>query len=127
MQITFKPIGIVCNNVKTRHEMPWRGVTSEIHISPKYRKALFRITKKEYLWILCYLHQANTKVLIAKPKKSKQKPKIARGVFSIHSPDRPNPIALTKVKLIARRGLILKVKGLDVIDGTPVIDIKGYK
>lgn len=125
MKITFVPIGFAYNSIKVRQDMPGSGVVSEIHIGPKYRKALFRITQQTNLWVLAYLHEAKTDVLVAKPKKSKQTAKITRGVFSIHSPDRPNPIALTKVKLLARKGLVLYVKGLDVIDKTPILDIKG--
>lgn len=127
MKISFTPIGIVHNNIKIRSEMPARGIISEIHIYPKYQKALYRITAQSHLWILGYLHQAKTNVLVAKPKKSKQLSKITRGIFSIHSPDRPNPIALTKVKLLQRKGLILLVRGLDLVDGTPILDIKSYK
>lgn len=127
MKITFTPIGFVHNTVLMRHDMPTRGVQSTIHIDPKYHKALLRIDQQSHLWVLSYLHKAQRNVLVAKPRKSKKLPQIARGVFSIHSPDRPNPIALTKVKLVARKGLVLYVKGLDVIDGTPVLDIKSCK
>lgn len=127
MKISFEPIGFVVNSVTERHAMPLCGVSSEIRIQKKYRHALYRITQQKYLWVLCYLHRAKKNVLIAKPKKSRCYPHIARGVFSIHSPDRPNPIALTKVKLLGRKGLVLYVSGLDMIDGTPVLDIKSYK
>lgn len=126
MKISFTPVGVVRNNIKTRHEMSGDGVASSIHIKEKYRAALYRVGQEKYLWVLCYLHLAKKNVLIAKPRKSKSIKKITRGVFSIHSPDRPNPISLTKVKLVRRRGLILDVDGLDVIDGTPVLDIKSY-
>jgi tRNA-Thr(GGU) m(6)t(6)A37 methyltransferase TsaA len=134
MNIQFKPIGVVKNAISQRHDMPHHGVTSEIHIAKKYQRALYRIGQESHLWILCYLHQARRDVLVAKPRKSWRRqmrpllacgPLLARGVFSIHSPDRPNPIALTKVKLLSRRGLVLTVAGLDVVDKTPVLDIKG--
>lgn len=105
--------------------MPGNGVTSTIQVYPKYKKALFKITDEKHLWIICYLHKAKKNVLIAKPKKSQSINKSTKGVFSIHSPDRPNPISLTKVKLINKKETILYVRGLDVIDGTPVLDIKG--
>lgn len=107
--------------------MPCQGVVSEIHITKKYQQALYRISRESHLWVLCYLHQAQRDVFIAKPRKSQLLPRMARGVFSIHSPDRPNPISLTKVKLLKRQGLVLYVSGLDVIDGTPVLDIKSIK
>lgn len=127
MKIVFATIGVVRNAIKDRHMMPPTGIQATIHINKKYQKALYRITQEKYLWILCYMHKAKKDVLMAKPKKSKVKLKITRGVFSIHSPDRPNPIALTKVKLLRRKGLVLYVDNLDMVDGTPVIDIKGYR
>jgi len=129
MKINFTNIGVVRNEITERHAMPVCGVKSEIHINPEYRKALFRIDQQTHLWILAYLHKGKRNVLTAKPRKSKAPglAKITRGVFSMHSPDRPNPIALTKVKLLARKGLVLYVTGLDVIDGTPVLDIKSFK
>lgn len=125
MKITFEPIGYVHNQIAKRHDMPSGGVVSEIHILPKYRRALFRIGKEKSLWILSYLHHGRRDVLVAKPRKSTNCGlRVARGVFCIRSPDRPNPIALTDVELVKRKGLVLYVQGLDVIDGTPVIDIK---
>lgn len=127
MKIFFNPIGIVHNKINLRHDMTYRGIASEIHILPKYRKALLHIEKEKYLWVLCYLHQGRRDVLVATPRKAKKIVKTPRGVFAMRSPDRPNPIALTKVRLLARKGLILEVSGLDVIDGTPVLDLKNYK
>lgn len=147
MKITFTPIGFAHNAIKIRHDMPGGGVKSEIHIDPKYRRALLRINQQTHLWILAYLHKAKNDVLVAKPRKkgsarkgsdpdNRQRGLVVgcqdptpntRGVFSIHSPDRPNPIALTKVKLLRRKGLVLYVKGLDIIDGTPILDIKSCK
>jgi tRNA (adenine37-N6)-methyltransferase len=124
VKIAFTSIGVVHNAIKTRHEMPCKGVASEIHIAPKYRDALFKIDHEKHLWILCYLHQARRNVLRAKPRKSTIKNRQIKGIFCIHSPDRPNPIALTKVRLLRRKGLILYVDRLDVIDTTPVLDIK---
>lgn len=127
MKILINPIGKVHNAIKNRHDMPITGVPSCIEIYDQYKQALYKISKQKYLWILCYLHKAKKKVLVAKPRKSKKLPHISRGVFSIHSPDRPNPISLTKVKLNKRWRNLLEVSNLDVIDGTPLIDIKSCK
>jgi tRNA-Thr(GGU) m(6)t(6)A37 methyltransferase TsaA len=51
---------------------------------------------------------------------------VPRGVFATRSPNRPNPIGLTVVELLERKGNILKVKGIDMLDGTPLLDIKPY-
>lgn len=127
MNITFKAIGIVHNVITNRKEMPREGVPSKIKILKKYGKALYKIKKQSHLWILTYLHAARKNVLIVTPKKSKELPHEPSGVFSVHSPDRPNPIGLSKVKLVNRKGLVLYVENLDVIDGTPVLDIKSFQ
>lgn len=124
MKIYFAPIGLVRNAITNRHEMPAKGVAAEIHISKKYQPALYRIERETHLWVLSYCHHAKCDVLRIKPKKSKCLDRSMRGVFISRSPDRPNPIALTKVKLIARKGLVLFVTGMDLIDGTFVLDIK---
>ena len=127
MQIIFTPIGKTCSTITKRHDMPCKGTTAKIIIYKKYAAALDKIEQEKYLWILCYLHQANTRVLQAIPRKSKTLNKTQKGVFALRSPDRPNPIALTKVTLLKREGLTLYISGLDVIDKTPVLDIKSYK
>jgi len=68
------------------------------------------------------LTEQNRKVLVVHPKGDKTRPK--RGVFSTRSPLRPNPIGLSKVRLLERGGNVLEVEGLDAVDGTPVIDLK---
>jgi tRNA (adenine37-N6)-methyltransferase len=127
MNITFKPIGTVHNSIVNRKEMPIKGVVSQIKIFKKYKKALYKIEKQTHLWVLSYLHAARKNVLVVTPRKSTKLLQKPYGVFSVHSPDRPNPIGLSKVKLIARKGLVLYVKNLDVINGTPILDIKSFQ
>ncbi len=106
--------------------MPNQGTTAEIVLRRKFRKALYRITASPSLWVLCYFHKADRDVLRARRRRFPKDKKL-RGVFSTHSPDRPNPLAMTRVKLLSCRGGVLRVQGLDAIDGTPVLDIKSAK
>jgi tRNA-Thr(GGU) m(6)t(6)A37 methyltransferase TsaA len=70
--------------------------------------------------VLCWFDRADRSVLRAIPPGATDE----KGVFAIRSPDRPNPIAICMVDLLEVRDGVLKVRGLDAIDGTPVIDIK---
>ncbi len=92
-----------------------------IIIKPEYKEGLYTIERNKYLQVIFYLHKSGDYKL----KSSRRHGKI-RGLFASRSPNRPSPIGLTTVKLLARDGNKLIVKGLDAIDGTPVLDIKPY-
>jgi len=77
---------------------------------------------RKHLWILCWFDRADRTVLRAIPPGTTSK----KGVFAIRSPDRPNPVSLCIVDLLEVKEGILKVRGLDAFNGTPVIDIKVY-
>ncbi|MDV3425801.1 MAG: tRNA (N6-threonylcarbamoyladenosine(37)-N6)-methyltransferase TrmO [Bacillota bacterium] len=123
--ITLKPVGIVKSAIKKSKIMPLGGVTAQIEVFPHYKKALDRIEESSHLWILSWLHKAPRNMLKVIPMKINP---LADefGVFAIRCPARPNPIALTLVKLEKVEENILYVTGLDAIDGTPVLDIKPY-
>jgi len=121
----FRAVGKVSNSISKREDMPMEGTPSKIMIHPRYRKALYRIRGTSHIWALCYLHRADPATLQAVPRKiSSFLGK--KGVFAMRSPDRPNPISLSCAKLLSARGNVLTLDSLDVIDGTPVLDIKPY-
>ena len=124
--IELHPIGYVRSPYKTRHDAPRQGrlsdTVSEIVIDEKYRPALLQIKGREHLWILCWFDRADRSVLKATPPGASEE----KGVFAIRSPDRPNPVSLCMVDLLGVNNGVLTVRGLDAIDGTPVIDIKVY-
>ncbi|PIV17989.1 MAG: tRNA (N6-threonylcarbamoyladenosine(37)-N6)-methyltransferase TrmO [Elusimicrobia bacterium CG_4_10_14_3_um_filter_49_12_50_7] len=122
-KIVFNPVGIVRNNVLKRREIPLGGVDSEIFIYPEYRPALKGLNCYSHIWVISHLHKSRTDVLQARPRKVRRNGKL-KGVFAIHSPDRPAPVGLSKVELISCKNGVLKVKNLDFINGTPVLDIK---
>ncbi|MCD6503000.1 MAG: tRNA (N6-threonylcarbamoyladenosine(37)-N6)-methyltransferase TrmO [Thermoplasmata archaeon] len=135
--IILKPIGYVKTNepdevVKNSID----GVQGRIEILPEYEDGLDGIEEFSHIIVIAYLNKVNKEqreVLKVKPFR-----KIARilgiefddvptvGVFCTDSPHRPNPIALTIVELIKREENVLHVRGLDLYDGTPVLDIKAY-
>jgi len=124
--IEINPIGVVRSPYKTRGEAPRQGrfsdTVSAIVIAEKYLPALWQIEGRKHLWVLCWFDRADRAVLRAVPPGASEE----KGVFAIRSPDRPNPIAICMVDLLAVEGNILKVRGLDALDGTPVIDIKVF-
>lgn len=123
-EITLRPIGVVKSSYSTTGEAPRQGrlsnQISEIHIFPEYVDALYKIENCTHLVVLCWFDKAERTLLRATPPGQKEE----RGVFTIRSPGRPNPIALETVDLVDTRGPVLTVRGLDAVNNTPVLDIK---
>lgn len=128
--VTFTPIGVVHTPFPDRVSAPRQPHaageaegTIELEPGRGLEHALCDIEGWDYLWVVFWFH-LNTgwrpKVL---PPRSAGK---RRGVLSTRSPHRPNPIGLSVVKLVSVEGLTLRVRGVDMIDGTPVLDIKPY-
>lgn len=118
-------IGVVRNAVRSRKAMTHAGTASRIVLKARYRRALEGLRPGAHLWVLGWLHEADRGVLRAAPRKTFADA-AERGVFATRSPDRPNPIALSACRLLAMRGTTLWVDRLDMIDGTPVVDLKPY-
>jgi tRNA-Thr(GGU) m(6)t(6)A37 methyltransferase TsaA len=123
--VTFNPIGIVKSKITDTKIMPLSGVEAKIEVFPEFLEALERIDESSHLWILSWLHKAPRNLMKVVPKKVNPLSD-EFGVFAIRCPARPNPIALSLVKLERVEGNILYVTGLDVINETPVLDIKPY-
>jgi tRNA-Thr(GGU) m(6)t(6)A37 methyltransferase TsaA len=124
IDLALKPIGFVRASVCELQEMPAGGLTSQIVVFPPYVPGLLRIEENSHLWILSWFHKGQRNLLTAVSRVNPGLP--AYGVFSLRTYSRPNPIALTLVKLEQVDGNVLHVKGLDAVDGTPVLDIKPY-
>lgn len=123
--IYIKPVGFVRSKLKNTSSIPMSGTDAIIEIDSQYRAALHGISEFSHLWIISWFHLASRNVLVA------QNPKISKfaksaGVFALRSPSRPNPIALSLVRLKKVDGNRLYISGYDGIDGTPVLDIKPY-
>jgi tRNA-Thr(GGU) m(6)t(6)A37 methyltransferase TsaA len=123
----LKAIGIVRNGVKQPIRHGWSEVVSDIVIDSHLAEALDGLDQFSHLIVLYWMHQLNPRrklPLKVHPMGKAELPLMGR--FATRSPSRPNPVGQATVRLLERRGNILKVKGLDAIDGTPVIDIKPY-
>ena len=136
MEITLKPIGVVRNKAgadQIRQE-PKDG-EGELEVFPQYEEGLEGIDGFSHLFVISYFDRLRPEQI--GPLKVKPKRLVNRGykledlpwlgVFSLDSPTRPNPIGLTLVRLLGRDGRHLKVAGLDLFDGTPILDLKGYR
>ncbi|MBS7629726.1 tRNA (N6-threonylcarbamoyladenosine(37)-N6)-methyltransferase TrmO [Candidatus Bathyarchaeota archaeon] len=136
MEIILKPIGYVRtkftdDEVKEHHP---HGVEAEIEILKEYSEALDGIDGFSHIILIFFMHKvtdeqkatlkARHRRLIKLGFRLEELPLV--GVFCLDSPHRPNPVGLTIVKLLERRGCILKVEGVDAFDGTPILDIKPY-
>lgn len=128
-RMTLKPIGTVRNGIKQAPGAgyEWEKVVSDIVVDSDLSEALENLEEFSHIIVLYWMHQvaaAGQIPMKVHPKGKKELPLV--GLFVSRSPHRPNPVGKATVRLLQRRGNILKVRGLDAIDGTPVIDIKPY-
>jgi tRNA-Thr(GGU) m(6)t(6)A37 methyltransferase TsaA len=135
-EIIFKPIGQVkAQFSETDVRAEDKELEGELEIYSEFEPALEGIDGYSHLFVLGYFDrlrpdqigplQVKPKRLVNKGFKLDELPLL--GVFALDSPTRPNPIGLTLLRLLGCRGRFLKVSGLDFFDGTPIIDIKGYR
>jgi len=127
--MTLKAIGIVRNEVKERPPFRrdwWVEIVSEVVIDSSLTEALDGLEEFSHIIVLYWMHRLASDEVPLKvcPKGRKELPPV--GLFASRAPHRPNRIGKATVKLLRRQGNILRVKGLDALDGTPVIDIKPY-
>lgn len=121
----ISPIGYVRSPYRTHPEVPLQGGPATLEISPGFVEALDGLEGSSHLIVMGFLHLADRTALRARPVKVDPNGP-AKGVFSTRSPSRPNPISVTVVPLLARRGACLDVERLDLVDGTPLVDLKSY-
>ena len=124
---TPRPIGFVRSPYKETGEVPkGLGVKHEaegaLEILPEFELGLTDIEGFSHLFVLWEFTRAQGFELLGTPP-SDDRP---HGVFATRSPRRPNPIGLTVVELLRRDGLLLHVRGVDMLDGTPILDLKPY-
>ncbi len=123
-EIRLKPIGFVKNNIKEPRFGNFADEISEIILDEKFTEALKGIDDYSHVIVVYWMDRVKEQVMTHQPQGNPNVPIV--GIFACRCPSRPNPIAITTVRLIAHEGNKLKVKGLDILDGTPIIDIKPY-
>ena len=127
MMIEFEPIGIIRSPFKEPKGMPIQppgasGMQGTVEIFAEYRAALKDLDGFSHIILLCHLHRAKPHELRVIPYLDT----VPRGLFSTRAPSRPNPIGLSVVRLIGIVGNVLSIEAIDMLDGTPVLDIKPY-
>jgi tRNA (adenine37-N6)-methyltransferase len=124
---TARPIGFVSSPYKDAKEIP-KGLGAQheadgvLKILPEFGPGLTDIEGFSHLIVIWEFDRSHGFELLGKPPSDNR----AHGVFATRSPRRPNPLGLTTVELRRRDGLELHVRGVDMLDGTPILDIKPY-
>ena len=123
----MKPIGYIRSPYDEKAEVP-KGLGAEhkaegiLEVLPEFEEGLKDIEGFSHLFIIWIFHKSEGSQLVGTPP-SDDRP---HGVFATRSPYRPNPIGLTIVELLRREGNCLFLRGVDMLDGTPIVDIKPY-
>jgi tRNA-Thr(GGU) m(6)t(6)A37 methyltransferase TsaA len=127
----MKPIGVIHSPFKRKEDIDTKKfadpkgfdvVHGELEIYKEYEEGLKDTEGFSHLIVIFAFHRSEGYKLQTVPFLDDK----LRGVFSTRSPNRPNPVGMTVVKVIERKGNILKVSGIDMIEGTPILDIKPY-
>jgi tRNA-Thr(GGU) m(6)t(6)A37 methyltransferase TsaA len=123
----MQPIGHVRSSYQDTREIP-KGLGAQheaegaLEIDAEFEPGLADIEGFSHLFVIWHFNRSESYDLVATPP-SDNRP---HGVFATRSPRRPNPIGLTVVELLGREGRVLRVRGIDMLDGTPILDIKPY-
>jgi tRNA (adenine37-N6)-methyltransferase len=122
----IKPIGIIHSPFKAREDTPIQPsrsrATGQVEVFKEYQEGLEDIEGFSHIILIYWFHKSKGYSLKVKPFLDEQ----LRGLFATRAPRRPNQMGLSVVKLLNRKENILTVKGIDVIDSTPLLDIKPY-
>ena len=123
--IIYSPIGIIHSSFTNPDDTPIQAIFSngakgKVEVYPEYAAGLKNIEEFSHLILIYHLHLVKSYSLISKPFMGKEK----KGVFSIRHPKRPNPIGISIVRLDNVNENILEISDVDMIDGTPLLDIK---
>lgn len=124
---TVRPIGHVNSPLVDRADAPRQGDEGApeawLDFDPEYQEGLRDLREGEEVLLLTWLHRADRETLRVHPRGNPRAPQL--GVFSTRSPDRPNPVGLHRVRLVEIASPTrIRVRDLEAIDGTPIIDVK---
>ena len=127
MKIEYRPIGLVHSPHQTASGTPIqpsraRGIEGTVEVDEQYAEGLADLDGFSHIILICHLHKAGAHELKVVPYLDTE----LRGLFATRAPSRPNPIGLSVVRLLGIDGRVLRIEGVDLLDGTPVLDIKPY-
>ena len=125
--VGYKPIGVIRSEHHTAEKTPIqptyaKGCKGRVEIFPEFAKGLQDLDGFSHVYLIYHFHQSGSARLTVKPFLQD----VERGVFATRAPCRPNAIGLSVVELVSREGNVLYLDGVDILDGTPLLDIKPY-
>jgi tRNA-Thr(GGU) m(6)t(6)A37 methyltransferase TsaA len=125
--ITYTPIGVIRSEHVAAGQTPIqpayaKGCKGRAEVFPEFAAGLRDLEGFSHVCLIYHFHQAGPPKLLVKPFLQD----IERGVFSTRAPCRPNAVGLSIVELVRREGNVLHLDGVDILDGTPLLDIKPY-
>ena len=124
MEIILKPIGLAKNNEK-KHFGGWGKVVTDLVVNQDYESALQGLKDYSHVIVLYWMHEVKKCDLLHVPQgKVGEVPEV--GIFACRCAERPNPVGISTVKLLGIKDNVVTVEGLDVIQDTPILDIKPY-
>ncbi|HID71825.1 MAG TPA: tRNA (N6-threonylcarbamoyladenosine(37)-N6)-methyltransferase TrmO [Thermoplasmata archaeon] len=126
-QIKYKPIGIIHSPFKEAKGTPiqpasGKGVKGKVEVFLEYAEGLKDLESFSHIILIYHFHLIKKSLLKVKPFMDDH----LRGVFSTRAPSRPNPIGISTVRLLRVEGNLLHIQDMDIVDGTPLLDIKPY-
>jgi len=126
-EIKYKPIGIIHSPFKEPKGTPIqpaaaKGIGGKVEVLSEYAEGLKDVEGFSHIILVCHFHLSGKPSLKVKPFMDTQ----MRGVFATRAPSRPNPIGISIVRLVKIEENILHVQDVDIVDGTPLLDIKPY-
>jgi tRNA-Thr(GGU) m(6)t(6)A37 methyltransferase TsaA len=126
-KIRFLPIGTIHSPFKETSKMPIQprgalGIEGHVELKPKYQDGLRDLDGFSHIILLYHFHRASGYHLTIKPFLDHEN----RGLFATRAPQRPNQIGLSVVQLVRIEANIIQIKNIDILDGTPLLDIKPY-
>lgn len=126
-EITYKPIGVIHSPFKEAPGTPIQppsaeGIRGTVEIAPEYVDGIRDLEGFSHIILIYHFHLTQGYALEVTPFMDE----VPRGLFATRAPRRPNPIGLSVVRLIKVEGVTLYIEGVDIVDGTPLLDIKPY-
>jgi tRNA-Thr(GGU) m(6)t(6)A37 methyltransferase TsaA len=126
-ELSYRPIGVIHTPFKDQEDTPIQpvyatGSRGTLEIASEYVGALQDLEGFERIWVLYHCHRARAFSALVVPYRDDA----PRGLFATRAPARPNPIGLSVLRLLGIDGVMVHVADVDVLDGTPLLDIKPY-
>jgi tRNA-Thr(GGU) m(6)t(6)A37 methyltransferase TsaA len=126
-EIKYKAIGVIHSPFKEPKGTPIqptgaKGIYGTVEVFPEYAEGLKDIEGFSHIILIYHFHLSKKVLLKVKPYMDK----VAHGVFAMRGPSRPNPIGISIVQFVSIEGNTLHIQDIDIVDGTPLLDIKPY-